>query len=99
MVQMDMQSREHDMKMIVLHCSEPVRQQTYVMIVDQRQSADDNAIRFLSGLLDERFTDQVAERFGTIGITSLFYVLIELGKKIGIDGYTDAAEIAHLLSG
>jgi hypothetical protein len=26
-------------------------------------------------------------------------VLVEFGEKVGIDGYADAAEIAHLLSG
>lgn len=90
-IQMHVKSGQHQMKMIVLHGREAVRQETHVMIVDQRQGADDNTIGLLGGFLDEGVADQVAKRFGTVGVASLTDVLIEFVEQVGIDGYADAA--------
>jgi len=98
MIQVDVQRREDEMKVVVLHGREPVRQKPHVMIVNQRERADDEAIRLPGSLLDERFADEVAKRFGAAGIPALVNVIVEAGEKVGIDGYADAAEIAHLLS-
>lgn len=97
MIQMNVQSRENQVKMVVLHGRQAVRQHTHVVVVDQRQGADDNAVRFFGGSLNESFADEVAKGFGAVGVASLADVMVELFEKIGIDGYADAAEFAHLL--
>ena len=96
MIKVHMEGRQDEIEMIVLHGGEPLRQETHVMIVNQSQRSDDQAVRFGGGLLNEGFTDEVAEGFGAIGVAALGDVVVEGGEEVGIDGYADAAEIAHL---
>ena len=97
MVEMHVQRGQDQMKMIVLHGGEPVRELAHVVIVDQRERADDQAVRLLGGFFDEGFADEVAEGFGTVGIAAFLDVLVEFGEQVGIDGYADTAEVAHLI--
>src|ERR1700680_2330496 len=85
------------MEVIVLHRREAIREQPHLMIVNQRQRADDDTIRLFGGFLDEGFADEIAKRFGAVGVTPLADVLVELLEQVGIDGYADAAQVAHLL--
>lgn len=96
MIEVDVEGRKDQMEMVVLHGGEAVREQADVMIVDQGESADYGAIGLFRGLFDERVTDEVAEGFGAIGVAAMGDVVIEFGEKVGIDGYADAAEVAHL---
>ena len=96
MIEMHVKGRQDQMKMIVLHGRQAIRQKAHVVIVDQRQSADDNAVRLLGGFFDEGFPDEVAKRFGTVGVPAQADVTVEFFEKVGIDGYADAAEFAHL---
>ena len=96
MIEVHVQRREDQMKMVVLHGGEAVRQHAHVVVVDQGESADYQTVRLLRGFLDEGFADQVAEGFGAVGVTSLGDVVVEFGEEVRIDGYADAAEIAHL---
>ena len=52
---------------VVLHGGETVRQHAHVMIVNQCQRADYQAIRLLGGF-SINFANEVAKGFGTIGI-------------------------------
>ena len=79
------------------HGSEAVRKLAHVMVVDQCEGADDGAVRLLGCFLNERFADEVAKRFGAVGVAPLSDVLVELREKVGIDGNADAAKFAHLL--
>ena len=97
MIEVYVKRGEDQIKMIVLHGRQALRQQAHVMIVDQRESADYQAVGLLGGFLDQGFADQVAEGFGAVGVSALGDVMVEFGEKVGIDGYADAAEIAHLL--
>ena len=82
--------------MIMLHGGEPVRKHAHMMIVDQRQCAHHHAIRFLGGLFNQRFANEVAKSLGPVGIAALLNMFVESCEKVGIDGYADAAEVAHL---
>ena len=99
MVEVNMERRKDQVKMVVLHGREAIRQKADVMIVDEGESSHHGTVGFGSGFLDQGVADQIAKRFGAVGVSALFNVLVEFGEKVGIDGYADAAEIAHLLSG
>ncbi len=63
-IQMDMQSRNHMVMMLMLQFGEALGKRAHVMIVNHRQSADHRAIGMLRRLRDQRFANQIAKRFG-----------------------------------
>jgi len=95
MIEMHVERRKDKVKMVVLHRRQAVRKLAHMMIIDEGQRAHDRAIRFLRGLLDECVANQVAERFGAVGVSPLLNMFVEFGEKVGIDGHADAAKIAH----
>src|SRR5271166_1009344 len=95
-VEMNVQRGEDVVEVRVLQSGELFAEQPDVVIVDQRDRADYVAVGALPGFLYQLVADQVAKRLRAIGVSARGDEAIEFVEKIGIDGYADAAEFAHL---
>ena len=85
------------MMVIVLQAGQLLAEQPDVMVVEQRDGADDHARRLLGNLVDEVGPDQVAERLRSIRVSSARDQVVEFLEQLRVDRHADAAELTHAL--
>lgn len=68
------------------------------MIVDQRYGTDHAGIGLFGSLFHEVVPDQIAKSLGSVGVTLPGNVPVELLQQVGIDGYSNAAQLCHVVN-
>jgi len=83
MIQMHVQRRKHGGVIVVLQLRELFGKQARVVVVNQSHCPENFGIRRFPGLLHQFIANQVAERFGAVGISPFRDELVEFLEEIG----------------
>jgi len=98
-IQVNMQCGEYIAISVVLHVCQLLVQEADVVVVDERDRADDFTVRALPHFTNQFVADEVAKGLRTVGIAPLFIQLIEFLQELSVDGDADPAEFTHVLLG
>ena len=97
MVKVYVQRRKDGFVELMLQLEELLVQHPDVVVVDQRDRADDLGVGRLPGLLDQLVANQVAKGLRAIVVAATADQGVETLKKIGVNGHADPRQLAHAL--
>lgn len=95
MIEMSMAGGDNEIVLSVLQLNQFFGDAVSVVIVDQRDGADDGAIGRCSSLGDEAVTDKVAKCLGAIGVTASRDGAVKALEKIGVERNANSGKDAH----
>jgi hypothetical protein len=98
MVKMRMTGGDYQMMEGVLQVGELFADAMGVVIVDERDGADDGDIGRAGLLADEAIADEVAECLRAICVSGVTDGTVKAVQKVGINGNSDAAQYTHACS-
>ena len=82
----------------VLESGQFIRDAMRMVVVDQSDGTHHDGLRACGSLGNEAIADQIAEGFGTVGISQTRDEMIESLKQIRIEGNSDSTENTHDVS-
>ena len=94
-VEVNVQRRNDQVAVVMLHLGNFVGERARVMIVNHGDRGGHLRLGIAPLLLDQRLAHQIAYRFGAVGIPLALVALVESGKQILGDGNGVAFEVGH----
>jgi hypothetical protein len=95
-IKMSMDCGDDCFMVLMLNVRQFFWQQAAVVVVNERDGANDFAVGGKNRRGHEMITDKVAKRFRPVRITAALNELIELLQQSGINGNSGAAEVCHV---
>lgn len=90
-IEMRMTRRHDEVVVLVLHLGELLGDSGGVVVVNERDGADDGRAGRGGLLADQPGADQVAKGFGAVGVSALLNGMVEPLEEIGVEGNADSA--------
>ena len=90
-IEMRMRGGNNQVVVFVLRFSELLGNPMGMMVVDERDGADDGRVGRGGALADQPVANQVAKGFGTVRVSALLNGTVEPIEEIGIEGNADSA--------
>jgi hypothetical protein len=95
MVEMSVDGGNDDLVMGVLQIGQLFREEAGVVVVDEGDGPDDEAIRGNDGGANEAIPDQVAKGLGAILVALGGNEGVEFAQKLAVNGNADATQTSH----